>query len=108
VFRANIDGKTLTVDLEGLQGLNFVMRDRQTGSLWQQATGVAFEGPLKGKRLTLIDFLLTTWGEWRQLHPDTLALLCRPSIPLGHKVYATRRTSMAALAGPVTAPRVAP
>jgi hypothetical protein len=78
VFRANIDGKTLSVDLEGLKGLNFVMRDRQTRSLWQQATGVAFEGPLKGKRLELVDFLLTTWGEWRKLHPDTLAVMPDP------------------------------
>jgi len=66
------------MDLEGLKGLNFVMRDRQTGSLWQQATGIAFEGPLKGKRLELVDFLLTTWGEWRKLHPDTLAVLPDP------------------------------
>lgn len=66
------------MDLEGLKGLNFVMRDRQTRSLWQQATGVAFEGPLKGKRLELLDFLLTTWGEWRKLHPDTLAVMPDP------------------------------
>jgi hypothetical protein len=78
VFRANIDDKTLSVDLHGLQGLNFVMRDRQTGTLWQQATGVAFEGPLKGKRLTMVDFLLTTWDEWRKLHPETLALMPDP------------------------------
>jgi len=78
VFRADIAGKTLSMDLEGLKGLNFVMRDRQTGSLWQQATGIAFEGPLKGKRLELVDFLLTTWGEWRKLHPDTLAVLPDP------------------------------
>lgn len=78
MFRANIDGKTLSVDLEGLKGLNFVMRDRQTGSLWQQATGRSFEGPLKGKRLEMVDFLLTTWGEWRKLHPDTLAVMPDP------------------------------
>jgi hypothetical protein len=78
ISRANIDDKTLRVDLKGLQGLNFVMRDRQTGSLWQQATGIAFEGPMKGKRLTMVDFLLTTWGEWRTQHPDTLALTPDP------------------------------
>ena len=79
MFRANIEGKTLTVELEGLKGLNFVMRDHQTGSLWQQATGLAFEGPLKGKRLEMVDFLLTTWGEWKKLHPDTLAVRPDPN-----------------------------
>ena len=41
------------------------MLDRETGSRWQQATGECFEGPLQGKRLTLVPFLLTTRGEWR-------------------------------------------
>ncbi len=62
------------MNLEGLNGLNFFMSDNQTHSMWQQATGVAFDGPMKGKRLKMVDFLLTTWDEWRKLHPDTLAL----------------------------------
>ncbi len=70
-----MDGKKLTFDLYGLKGMNFIMKDRETGSLWQQATGEAFEGPLKGKRLTLVNFLLTTWAEWRKLHPDTQVLV---------------------------------
>lgn len=69
-----MDGRTLTFDVIGLRGSNFVMRDRQTGTQWQQATGEAFEGPLKGKQLTMVPFLLTTWGEWRAHHPETLAL----------------------------------
>lgn len=85
VFRAEIDGKSLTADLAGLRGLNWVMRDRQTGSLWQQATGLAFDGPMKGKRLQLVDFLLTTWGEWRKVHPDTLALMPDPTHAEGYK-----------------------
>jgi hypothetical protein len=61
------------------------MRDRETGSLWQQATGEAFAGPLKGKRLPMINYVLTTWAEWRKQHPTTLALVPDPSHAEGYR-----------------------
>lgn len=73
-----MDGQVLSFDLTGLIGMNFVMKDRQTGSRWQQAAGEAIAGPLRGKRLELYPFLLTTWKEWRQRHPETLALVPEP------------------------------
>ena len=60
--------------MAGLIGENFVMRDRRTGSRWQQATGECIEGALKGTVLKLYPFLYTTWKEWRSKHPDTLAM----------------------------------
>jgi hypothetical protein len=69
-----MDGKTLKFHLTGLVGANFVMKDSQTGTTWQQATGAAVAGPLQGQRLPLIPFLLTTWSEWREQHPKTLVL----------------------------------
>ncbi len=51
-----------------------VMYDRQTDSYWSQLLGEAVEGPLKGAKLTPVPALQTTWAEWKQLHPDTLAL----------------------------------
>ena len=65
-------------ELAGLIGMNFVMTDRKTDSRWQQATGECFEGDLKGKKLEMIPFLLTTWGEWRAKHPDTVAMVPVP------------------------------
>ncbi len=50
------------------------MFDRQTGSLWSQFLGEAVEGPRKGAKLELVASQLTTWGSWREEHPDTLAL----------------------------------
>lgn len=73
-----MDGRKLTCDVYGLIGSNFVMRDHQTGTEWQQATGVAFNGPLKGKRLQMFPFVITTWREWRAQHPTTLALVLEP------------------------------
>lgn len=78
MFRADVTSQPLTFDPAGLIRMNLVMRDRQTGSKWQQATGEAFEGRLKGKHLSLYPFLLTTWKEWQTRYPNTLALVPEP------------------------------
>ncbi|MGH9404661.1 MAG: DUF3179 domain-containing (seleno)protein [Terriglobia bacterium] len=74
VFRTTVRGKALVFDTGGVIGGNEVFRDRQTGSRWQQSTFEAVSGSLKGTHLTLYPFLLTTWSEWRRLHPETLVL----------------------------------
>ena len=62
------------MDNAGVVGGNEVFKDRETGSRWQQSSLEAISGPLKGERLELYPFLLTSWEEWRRLHPDTLVL----------------------------------
>jgi uncharacterized protein DUF3179 len=57
-----------------LVGGNEVLKDRETGSRWQQATVGAISGPLQGQHLELYPSHFTTWGEWRRRHPDTLVL----------------------------------
>jgi hypothetical protein len=74
VFRAQVDGKALQLDNAGVVEGNEVFKDRQTGSRWQQSSLEAISGPLKGRHLTIYPFLLTSWVEWRRLHPDTLVL----------------------------------
>lgn len=91
MFRGDVDGKALTFDRVGPRGSNFFMRDRETGSNWQQLTGECFDGPLKGKRLTIVPFLLTTWGGWRLKHPQTLALAPELAYKANYEVMA--RTS---------------
>jgi len=58
----------------GVVGGNEVFKDVATGSRWQQSSLEAIEGPLKGEKLKLYPFLLTSWDEWKRLHPDTLVL----------------------------------
>jgi len=58
----------------GVVGGNEVFKDVETGSRWQQSSLEAISGPLKGERLELYPFLLTSWEEWQRLHPDTLVL----------------------------------
>ena len=50
------------------------MYDRETESYWSQILGKAVRGELTGTTLTPLTSLQTTWGQWRELYPDTLAL----------------------------------
>jgi hypothetical protein len=56
----------------GWRGGVMVARARD-GTLFSALSGVAFEGPQKGKKLTRIPSLATTWGHWRMLHPESTA-----------------------------------
>ena len=78
VFSSEVDGKKYTFELAGNRGNNFFMRDLETNSHWQQIGGDCFEGPMRGKRLTMIPFVYTTWGEWHTERPDTLAVIPEP------------------------------
>ncbi len=53
---------------------DLVMYDHQTGSYWFQVLGEAIVGPLTGARLEVFPSTTTTWGQWRELHPDTKVL----------------------------------
>lgn len=74
VFRAEINGRTLHFDYDSMVGANEVHKDRETGSRWQQSTGEAVSGPLKGSVLELYPFVRTTWKEWRRRYPNTIVL----------------------------------
>jgi hypothetical protein len=71
IYAAHARGKDLTFEVAGFFRRNLVMRDRQTGSLWQQATGEAVYGPLKGARLTLLPGTQALWEDWWSEHPET-------------------------------------
>jgi hypothetical protein len=60
-----------------------LIHDRQTGSLWSPLAGRPVLGPLATTdiRLDALPLVTTTWGAWRQAHPDTTVL----SIETGHR-----------------------
>ena len=64
-----VDGRRLTFRLAGINNQNFVMRDEQTGSWWQQVTGLAIHGPLKGRRLRLVPHDQLTFATWTDEQP---------------------------------------
>jgi hypothetical protein len=51
--------------LAGINNQNFLMRDRETGTWWQQVTGKAIFGPMKGQALELVPSDELTFGLWK-------------------------------------------
>ena len=45
------------------------MRDEQTKKWWQQISGLAIQGPLKGQKLTPVDYDEVTYGVWKGENP---------------------------------------
>ncbi|QZX98976.1 DUF3179 domain-containing protein [Halobaculum rubrum] len=53
---------------------NLVMYDRATDSRWPQVLATAVDGPREGDQLREVGLTWTTWGRWREAHPDTEVL----------------------------------
>jgi len=60
-----LNGKALHFYLAGINNQNFLMRDKETGTWWQQITGKAIYGPLKGASLDLVPYDELSFGEWK-------------------------------------------
>ena len=62
---------------------NKLMYDKATQSLWNTIEGKPVLGPLhdSGVELDVLPVVTSTWGQWRQLHPDTKVL----SLNTGHQ-----------------------
>ena len=74
-FLATVEGQVLDFGVSGLlYNSDVLLYDRQTESLWSQLMTTAITGPMKGRRLTLAPVAHTTWANWRERYPDTLAL----------------------------------
>ncbi len=79
VYAREFEGKTLDLGVSGaLYRDSLVLYDRETGSYWSQIDGRALSGPLIGKKLSEVPSVVTTWGQWRREHPQTLLLRPEP------------------------------
>lgn len=62
----------------GVSGLlinsNLVMYDRETDSYYPQILATGITGELVGQTLEEFNVIWTTWGQWREAHPDTNVL----------------------------------
>ncbi len=50
------------------------MQDLETGSLWSQIDGECISGELKGKKLSSLPALHTSYSQFRELYPEGLLL----------------------------------
>jgi hypothetical protein len=70
VWETTVNGRQLHFHLAGINNQNFSMRDEVTGSWWQQGTGEAIRGPLKGQRLKPAFHDELTFGLWKREKPE--------------------------------------
>jgi Protein of unknown function (DUF3179) len=75
VWGRDVGGRRLTFHLAGINNQNFLMRDDQTGSYWQQISGRAISGPLRDAQLTLIFSDELTFAAWKAEQPQGTVLL---------------------------------
>jgi hypothetical protein len=74
VWKRTLEGRTLTFHLAGINNQNFLMRDEETGSYWQQINGLAVSGPLTGKQLGFVHSDELTFALWRSEEPGGFVL----------------------------------
>ncbi len=71
IYNPIVDGQRLTFEVLGVHRRNMVIRDLQTGTVWQQSIGEAMYGELKGKQLEFYPYQQTTLADWINQYPNT-------------------------------------
>lgn len=75
IFNSVVNGLNLTFGVSGLlYNSDVLLYDKQTESLWSQMMLKSINGQQKGAKLEVIASDLTTWGRWKQNHPNTFVL----------------------------------
>jgi hypothetical protein len=74
IFRRTLNGVVLTFRLIGINNQNAMIEDLETRSWWQQASGEAIAGPLKGQHLEPLVHDEVTFALWAREHPRTKVL----------------------------------
>lgn len=70
-FKNELKGKEMNLSCVTAYNNNIIYRDSNTGNIIQQLDGEVIYGPDKGEKLDFLPAIMATWGEWKQLHPDT-------------------------------------
>jgi len=84
VYSPEVDHKTVTFTLVGLDRFNAVLEDEGTGSWWNQTSGEAVAGPLQGTRLPQIPSEQMTLQSWLRKHPNSLIMQPDPASGEGY------------------------
>jgi hypothetical protein len=74
VWKRTAQRRELHFYLAGINNQNFLMRDRETGSWWQQVSGRAIAGEMKGATLELMPNDELTFALWKSESPAGLVL----------------------------------
>jgi hypothetical protein len=71
VYDRTFDGQPHDFGVIGAVKGTLVLYDQQTKSRWSQLFGKAIEGPMAGRQMIKLPSTMTTWENWRRLHPAT-------------------------------------
>lgn len=80
MFESTVNNQKLTFHLAGINNQNFIMQDEETGSWWQQVSGEAIQGPLKGQKLKPVLHDEIAFATWKQEQPQGRVLRPNPAI----------------------------
>lgn len=75
MWEATVDNRSLKFHLAGINNQNFIMRDEESGSWWQQVSGKAIQGPMKDKQLTQVFCDELSFATWKREQPNGRVLL---------------------------------
>jgi hypothetical protein len=92
VYDPVVDSKELTFDIAGDSFGVPMVKDRQTGSLWNAVTGEAVQGQNLGRKLKRITCWMTTWSAWQKAHADSWVLKEEGSQSMHYVQRATQAT----------------
>ena len=70
MWESTVDGRVLHFHLAGINNQNFIMRDEETGSWWQQVSGKAIHGPLRGHQLKSVFHDEVSFAIWKHEQPQ--------------------------------------
>jgi hypothetical protein len=70
VWESSVAGRVLKFHLAGINNQNFIMKDEETGSWWQQVSGKGISGPLQGEQLAAVLHDEVSFAIWKQEHPQ--------------------------------------
>lgn len=75
VYSSRVGTQNLILDAEGrIYNSNSILIDRNTGSLWSQLLGMAFDGPLAGHGMNILPSYWMTWKNAREIFKDAQVL----------------------------------
>ncbi len=74
MWKRTAKGLVFTFHLAGINNQNFLMRDDETGTFWQQISGRAISGPLAGTQLEPVQSDELSFALWRAEAPDGTVL----------------------------------
>ncbi|GIW79680.1 MAG: hypothetical protein KatS3mg105_1487 [Gemmatales bacterium] len=89
MYARKVGKQTLTFRVSGqLWNQSLVMQDLETKSLWSHILGEAKSGPLKGKKLTVVPSVITSWQKWRTQFPESTVVLLRKTSSFDTRAFA--------------------